>query len=177
MGDLVIISGSSSGGKSTLLEALFWRGEIVVEEPGRRIVAEELENGGEALPWVDALAFIRRAVQRSLDDLRSIDPHARRVIFDRGIIDAAIGLEFLTGEPIESTLHGLPRFHQCVFLAPPWRQIYRLDEERQHSFGQAKVEYDRLRTGFTRLGYKTVILPKASVDERADLVLRLIGRS
>ena len=38
----VIISGCSGGGKSTLLAELARRGYRVVEEPGRRIVAEEL---------------------------------------------------------------------------------------------------------------------------------------
>ena len=53
---LVVVSGSSGGGKSTLLAALGRRGYPVVEEPGRRIVASEIERGGDALPWKDAVA-------------------------------------------------------------------------------------------------------------------------
>ncbi len=48
---LVVISGCSGGGKSTLLAELARRGHAVVEEPGRRIVAQELARGGPALPW------------------------------------------------------------------------------------------------------------------------------
>jgi predicted ATPase len=40
---LVVISGCSGGGKSTLLAELAQRGYGVVEEPGRRIVREELD--------------------------------------------------------------------------------------------------------------------------------------
>ncbi|WP_409999599.1 AAA family ATPase [Rhizobium leguminosarum] len=47
----VLISGCSGGGKSTLLAELAARGHAVVEEPGRRIVKQELEGDGAALPW------------------------------------------------------------------------------------------------------------------------------
>ena len=42
MNRFVVISGCSSGGKSTLVVELGRRGYAVVEEPGRRIVKEEL---------------------------------------------------------------------------------------------------------------------------------------
>jgi predicted ATPase len=54
----VIISGCSGG--TTLLEELRRRGHQVVAEPGRRIVAEEIDLAGSALPWIDAPAFARR---------------------------------------------------------------------------------------------------------------------
>ena len=36
------------------------RGFATVDEPGRRIVAEELKRGGRELPWVDAVFFAAR---------------------------------------------------------------------------------------------------------------------
>ena len=64
----VVISGCSGGGKSTLLAELAGRGYAVVEEPGRRIVQEELAASGAALPWVDAAAFAGRAMAVALAD-------------------------------------------------------------------------------------------------------------
>ena len=64
----VVISGCSGGGKSMLLAELAQRGYAVVEEPGRRIVQQELQGGGAALPWVDPVAFARRAIAMSLED-------------------------------------------------------------------------------------------------------------
>ena len=58
----VVISGCAAGGKSTLLAEFARRGHAVVEEPGRRIVQEELQGEGLALPWVDPIAFARRAI-------------------------------------------------------------------------------------------------------------------
>src|SRR5262245_63013614 len=88
MKNFVMISGCSSGGKSTLLAELRRRGFVTIDEPGRRIVVEELKRGGRALPWVDAVAFARRAIEVSLADRADADPSARWVFFDRGLIDA-----------------------------------------------------------------------------------------
>ncbi len=72
----VVISGCSGGGKSTLLAELGRRGHAVVEEPGRRIVREELQSGGTALPWTDGIAFARRAVALALADRARAGAHA-----------------------------------------------------------------------------------------------------
>ena len=66
MDRFVVISGCSGGGKSALLSELGRRGHGVVEEPGRRILAEELEDTGGALPWVNLAAFAQRAIAISL---------------------------------------------------------------------------------------------------------------
>ena len=57
---LFVISGCSSGGKSSLLAELARRGFATAEEPGRRVVREELASGGDALPWINGIAFARR---------------------------------------------------------------------------------------------------------------------
>src|SRR5262245_15100626 len=100
----VIISGCSGGGKSTLLTELARRGFATVEEPGRRIVREEMDGAGSALPWVDAQAFGRRAVALSLADLAANTSSQGRVFFDRGLIDAAVALEHCGGVPARTTL-------------------------------------------------------------------------
>jgi predicted ATPase len=166
----VVLSGCSGGGKSTLLEELARRGCAVVEEPGRRIVAEELRIGGRALPWVDPVAFARRAVALSLEDRNRADADVWTV-FDRGLIDAAAALEHLTGEPALERLGRTNRYHRRVFLTPPWPEIYVADPERRHGFDEAVAEYGRLTAAYRILGYEATILPQVSTDERADLVL------
>jgi predicted ATPase len=79
----VVISGCSSGGKSTLLTELGRRGYITVEEPGRRIVKEEMLGNGLALPWVNGIAFARRAITLALADLATAIRDGGWVFFDR----------------------------------------------------------------------------------------------
>jgi len=167
----VVISGCSAGGKSTLLAELGRRGYAVVEEPGRRIVRDELKAKGSALPWVDATAFARRAIAMSLADRAAVAGRGDWVFFDRGLIDAAAALQHLTGEAALPPLRRSHRYHRRVFLAPPWPEIYVTDTERRHGFDSALPEYRRLLGTYPSLGYEVFILPKIGVRERADFVL------
>jgi predicted ATPase len=167
----VVLSGCSGGGKSTLLEELRRRGHAAVEEPGRRIVQEELAAGGTALPWLDLAAFARRALAVALADRAAMQDHPGLVFFDRGLIDAASALETVTGEPILAALAVEHRYNDIVFLTPPWPEIFAGDPERRHGLDAARAEYERLEKTYPALGYETIILPKVSVAERADVVL------
>ena len=171
---LVLITGCSGGGKSSLLAELATRGHRVVEEPGRRIVAEELASGGLALPWVDMVAFARRALEMARQDYAAAKGLVGWTFFDRGLVDAAVGLEHLTGLPAVESL-AADRYHQRVFMAPPWPEIYRTDSERRHGMDEAVAEYERLLVACPALGYEVVLLPRVSVAERADFVLTCLA--
>jgi predicted ATPase len=166
----IVISGCSGGGKSSLLAELARRGHAVVEEPGRRIVREQLEAGGQALPWMDMAAFARRAIEVAAADLEAAEARPSWVFFDRGLIDAVVALEHATGAPAPLGRAQRP-YRRSVFLAPPWPEIYAADPERRHGFEEAAAEYGRLAAGYRRLGYRAVLLPKASVEARAEFVL------
>ena len=170
----VVISGCSAGGKSTLLAELGRRGYAVVEEPGRRIVRDELKAKGSALPWVDATAFARRAVAMALADRVAVAGGGGWVFFDRGLIDAAAALQHLTGEPALLPLRRSYRYHRRVFLAPLWPEIYVTDTERRHDLEAALTEYRRLLETYPSLGYEVSILPKIGVRERAEFVLSVL---
>jgi len=171
----VVISGCSGGGKSTLLLELGRRGYATVEEPGRRIVQEEMRGDGLALPWVDATAFARRAIALAITDRAVAKGAAGWVFFDRGLIDAAAALQHLTGEPALATLGQAHRYHRRVFLTPPWPEIYVADTERRHGLDAAIAEYQHLLEVYPSLGYAVTILPEIDVAARADFVLRSLA--
>lgn len=166
----VVISGCSGGGKSTLLAELAKRGFATIEEPGRRIVAEELERGGSALPWIDLRGFAERAVAMAREDFLRAAREDGPVFFDRGLIDAASALANLGGGVLEEIV-GADRYGERVFFTPPWPEIYAEDAERKHGLEAAVAEYERLLVDYRRLGYAITLLPKVSVAERADYLL------
>lgn len=168
----VVLSGCSGGGKSTLLAELGRRGYVTVDEPGRRIIKAELQDGGRALPWTDFAAFARRAVEMSIADRKAVvSTTPGWVFFDRGLVDAAAALEHVTREPALDTLGRSYRYYGTAFLVPPWPEIYTGDTERRHPIAEAVAEYQRLERAYSRLGYRVVVLPKAPAPERADAVL------
>jgi predicted ATPase len=173
----VVISGRSGGGKSTLLAELARRGYMTVEEPGRRIVNQELLGDGSAVQWVNPIAFARRAVALALADRAAHSAESGWVFFDRGLIDAAAALERLTGEPTLTALAQAHRYHNRIFLAPPWPEIYVTDTERRHDLEEAIVEYNHLLRAYPSLGYEVFVLPKVDVPQRAEFVLRTLRGS
>ncbi|MGE6739957.1 AAA family ATPase [Allorhizobium pseudoryzae] len=171
MDRFIIISGCSGGGKSTLLGELRRRGYSTVEEPGRRIVADELASAGNALPWTDMAAFARRAMALALQDRDDAIRSKGFVFFDRSLIDASVALAHVTGEDALTPLQTMHRYHRLVFLTPPWPEIYTADAERRHGFDAAIDEYHRLSATYPALHYDVMVLPKISVEARADFLL------
>jgi predicted ATPase len=171
---LVVISGCSGGGKSTLLAELARRGFVTVEEPGRRIVDEERAGTGAALPWVDLAAFARRAIAMARDDREWALTQSGPVFFDRGLVDAAAALEYATGEPALHA-HADERYHSTMFMVPPWPALYETDDDRRHGLNEAVGEYDRLMTAYGKLGYDIRPLPQIAVGGRAQWLLDQLG--
>jgi predicted ATPase len=153
----IVISGCSGGGKSTLLAELSRLSFPTIEEPGRRVV--------------------RRITAMAQSDYEAARALPGPVFFDRGLIDAAVALEHLTGEAVPTELAARRRYASPVFLAPPWPELFVSDAERRHDFASAVAEYDRLAAAYPALGYDVVTLPKVSIAERVVFVLERVGAS
>ncbi len=135
-----------------------------------------MRTKGRALPWIDEIAFLRHVIAQARSDYEAArQRQGAWVFFDRGLVDAAIVLQHLTGEPILSTVGAGLRYHRSVFIAPPWPEIYRTDNERRHGIDAGIAEYERLINAYPALGYDLVMLPKAGVAERAEFILQTLG--
>ena len=84
-------------------------------------------------------------------------------------------MPFQIGARAFSRGESLP-YGRLVFLAPPWPEIYCVDEARRHSFLEAEAEYAHLDATYRALGYEVRLLPYTSVTDRADFVLEAICR-
>lgn len=172
----IVISGCSSGGKSTLLAELARRGFHTIEEPGRNIVREALASGSDALPWVNPEAFVRKAIEQAHKSLTAAAGLNAPVFFDRTAIDALAHFERLS-MPIPAELKTLGEkciYSSPVFFTPPWPDLYEQDDERPLPFDEAVREYDWLRLAYPRRGYAIIDLPRTSVTARADFMLRTL---
>jgi predicted ATPase len=168
---LVMISGCSGGGKSTLLRELARRGYAVVDEPGRRIIAEARRTGDDrTLPWVDAAAFASRALEMAVADFEAAKG---LTFFDRGIVDAAVAITAAGGDPPAALVKRLR--YDRLFLAPPWPAIYENDEDRRHSLDKALSDHRRVEQAYINAGYDPVYLPRHTVPARAEFVTRALG--
>ncbi len=174
---LIVISGCSGGGKSSLIDALAARGYAVRHEAGRQIVKEQLLIGGDGLPWENPDRFVELAVSRGAHQFNTVRPDEGPVFFDRSIVDVASHWD-RTGRQTPPHLRSMLehyRYHPTVLMVPPWKEIFQTDSERRHCFDEASAEFDWLLTAYRKWGYRTLVLPKAPVPQRADFVIESIG--
>jgi len=176
MDNLIVITGGPGSGKTTLIDALSAAGYARTMEAGRAVIKEQLEAGGDALPWDNQLAFAEKMMERDLQAYEAARAQPAVTFFDRGLPDV-IGYLQLSGLPVPEHMTKAAqtlRYRQEVFIAPPWREIYVQDTERKQDFAEAQRTYEAMVAAYTALGYALVQLPCARVEERVTFIVERI---
>jgi len=171
--NLFVISGGPGAGKTTTLVQLARLGFRYAPEVARQIIKEQTRAGGTALPWGDRQAYTDLMLERSIESFQRHTPALTPTFSDRGIPDTLcyarlIGLA--STERIEAACR-LYRYAPCVFLAPPWEEIYRHDNERKQDFAEARRTYEHMARVYTELGYQVFELPEAPPEARAKFIV------
>lgn len=65
-------------------------------------------------------AFARRAIEVAIEDHVAASAEPGWTVFDRGLVDGAAALQHATGESLQEELIAANRYHERVFLTPPW---------------------------------------------------------
>lgn len=172
-----VFTGGPGAGKTTLIAALKKRGFATTDEAGRGVIRDEVDNGGEALPWADRERFAGLMFEWELRSYRDADRQDGPVFFDRGLPDT-IGYLRLEGLEVPAWMEEEAwrlRYNSRVFIAPPWKEIYGRDEERRQSWEVAVRTHDVVARTYADFGYELVELPRASVFGRAEFVIAAIA--
>lgn len=180
----VVVTGGPGAGKTVLLEELARRGHPYAPESARTIIRERLARGLPPRP--DPAEFAYEILGRDIEQYRGVTrgPRPDRAtagagdlhFFDRSILDALGMLDqlgILSARERDRHLTDYP-YHRQVFLLPPWEAIYRVDSERDQTFGESVRVHDTLRQWYLRCGYETVSVPPGPVADRCDLVLKTL---
>lgn len=168
-----VVTGGPGAGKSSLIEALAKLGVATMPEAGRAIIRDQLEIGGNALPWADRMALAELMLGWEMRSYREALALAGPVVFDRGVPDL-IGYLRLCGLPVAAHFQRAVevfRYNAKVFVAPHWAEIYAQDAERKQSPEEAEATYRAVTGAYGDAGYELIELPRASVAERARFVM------
>ena len=168
----VVITGGPGVGKTSLLKELALRGFATVGDTARELIAERKRNG--LTPRPPPLEFAEEIFLRDSTQYRAASQRTSIVFFDRGIPDA-LGMlaqvRPLKAGELEARLAEFV-YHSAVFILPPWEIIFVQDAERDQTFADALLVDDALKRWYTRCGFRLVEVPRATVGERCEFVLR-----
>ncbi len=173
----VIIAGGPGSGKSTLIAALEARGHACAGEAGRAILMHQTAIDGPAQHSRDAALYAELMLSWEMRTYDLMRDTAGPVFFDRGVPELT-GYFELMGLAIPDHFRraaALFRYHATVFVAPPWREIYRQDAQRRQDFDEAVRSHAALAKAYRDAGYQMVDLPRASPAARADFVLDMLA--
>lgn len=171
-----VFTGGPGSGKTTTLLALQKHGYDHVPEVARKIIREQMDRNGDALPWKNRQKYRDLMLDRSVDSyLLARQHHDKKMLFfDRGIPDT-LAYSILEDIPVSEKLEtdvNTYRYHSKVFIFPPWEEIYRTDGERKQDFEEALKTYEVMTETYARLNYEPVVLPKTNVEERVKFILK-----
>lgn len=171
-GTFVVITGGPGTGKTTLIQGLRQQGFVCVDEAGRQIIRDQTTIGGSALHTANQLLFAEIMLAWEMRSYHQATNHDGTVFFDRGIPDL-VGYYLLLGRPVPrhvSAAADLFRYHNRIFVAPPWPHIYATDSERQQDFDEAVRTHDAVVTAYTRHGYELITLPETDPPSRLTFI-------
>jgi len=171
----VIISGGPGFGKTSIIDELEKRSYNVMHEVSRSIIKEQLESGGDILPWKNLTTFSRLLFERRVKQFQEAAEN-KWVFFDRGIPDIVAYMNKDSLEVPNSYMHKVEKcsYFPVVFIVPPWKEIFKNDDQRMEDYKTAFELSDVIVNTYKNLGYKIETLPKVTVNERTDFILNFL---
>ena len=166
-----IITGAPGTGKTTTINLL--KNTIsCMDEVARKVILEEQKNNSNGLPWDNLNRFSDLVFNVTSQELLISDA----LVCDRSLLDLEAYLA-LENKTIPSYLKNFPykeTYHNTIFFAPTWFDIYCQDGQRLQEFDYCLKLEKALLEQYKSKGFKIVFLPKYSTKKRTKLILKYI---
>jgi len=173
------ITGGPGAGKTTLIDALRAAGYATAPEAGRAIVLDQKAIGRRDLGSTVPELFAELMLSWDMRSHRWAQTQTGPVFFDHAVPCVA-GFYRAIDRPVPPHVTAavrLFRYARIAFVAPPWPEIYRTDDERHATFDQATRIYEADVAAYWDHGYELVELPRGDVATRVDFVLDHVFRT
>ena len=167
----VVITGGPATGKTSLIQAFKNSGYPTFNEAARKIIQQQLRLKTNKLPWDDVVSFSRLVLTELVKDFQCASSDL--VFYDRGIPDIIGYINYGRKKVFKALKNSnLHNRYDHVFILPPWKDIYKTDNERRESFDEAKLIYNEIEKAYISSGYNPIIVPMESTHNRIKFILK-----
>ena len=168
----IVITGGPGTGKTSLVSFLLNKGYQCMPEISREITVEAQKKGIEQLFLKDPILFSQKLLEGRTKQFKDTQ-HLKNtfLFFDRGLPDITAYMDYTNTvypDHFLSTCHSLK--YDFVFLLPPWKEIYKQDNERYETFEEAQIIHDYLLKGYEKYGYRVIEIPFGSLENRKEFI-------
>ncbi len=179
----IVITGSAGTGKTSVINALKTKGFFCFEEVIRILT---LEAKGEVDPSShisnpiafanDPLDFNTRLLNGRIEQFKQANSINKELnFFDRGIPDVLAYMDYFNQDYGDLFTKACKEYiYSTVFLLPPWKAIYKTDNERLETFEEAVKIHDHLVITYKKFGYNIIEVPFGTIEERTNYIINHI---
>lgn len=174
MATKIVITGGPGSGKTTIIDALSALGNVCLPEISREIIHEARKNGIDQLFLTQPLLFSELLLEGRRKQFFQADLTTNEKVFiDRGIPDILAYMHYI-GDSYPSVFDEYCKNHvyDKVFLLPPWKEIYVVDDARYENFEQASLIYRHLKETYIDYGYQLIEVPTGLTEDRVRFILQ-----
>ena len=169
-----VITGGPGAGKTSLLDSLASKGFSCIAETARQIIKERLSKGLPPRP--DPQTFAQGIFDNDYLNFTRNSKLNSTLFFDRSMLDSAWQL-FKANRATYGAIKNFiiqNRYNKRVFFAPPWKEIYTPDSERDHTYEESIEIYGELKQWYVQHQYEIIAIPKTTIEERVTFILKYL---
>ncbi len=179
----IVITGGPGTGKTSIINELKRKNFYCFEEIIRTLtLAAKKENDASThlsnpIAFVnDPMLFNTNLLNGRIAQFKQANIIEKKIsFFDRGIPDVLAYMSFFNQEYGEIFTNACKEnVYNYVFLLPPWKDIYKSDNERFETFEQSKKIHLHLVEIYKKFGYKIIEVPFGTIKERTNFILTIL---
>ncbi|MCH4822960.1 ATP-binding protein [Gramella lutea] len=172
----IVITGGPGTGKSSIIHKLEDKGEKCLHEISRQVTLEAQKEGIDQLFLENPLLFSEKLLEGRLNQYHEANAlNSDHIFMDRGLPDVVAYMDYFNTNYPDIFDHTCTNHrYELIFILPPWKEIYKSDNERYESFEEALKISSYLYSTYRRYGYDPIEVPKLTVEERTDFILDMI---
>lgn len=170
----IVITGGPGTGKTAIIDEIEKKGLLCFHEISRSVTLDARVQGIPQLFVADPLLFSKKILEGRIQQFKEAVLTGEEFVFlDRGLPDVpaymdSVGQAYGTG--FEEACRNFR--YDMVFLLPPWKAIYTVDNERHEDFEEAIEIHGFLERAYMHYGYCPIETPIGTVGDRIDFILQ-----